>query len=453
MTRPPSRSTLKLPPKSADGAEASDPRLPPRKPVRSGARPPKPTAGQHAQRRAAETARSAQETERKTWKPRPPAREAGQSVAAEPRRSTPPRAEKPQRERAPAPVREIAAEGHAVPRPPRAPEDRPKKTYPPRGIARSTGARALPPLRREGNLPPADRQQHETSTSQPASGRQERAHEMKRSPARPETHRAPSDMARPAPTMAEPTRHASFNEPPRLAKRLCELFGCSRREADEWIENGWVRVDGQVVTALGTRAHPKARIELAEAAHQHTAESVTIILNKPAGIACSTTEPGQQSALQLIGEANRWTEDDTPLTFKATHLRRLALAGRLDTDASGMLVFTQEGSVARRITGDETRLEKEYLVRIEGELSADGLRRLNIGLTLDDIKLKRAQVSWQNERQLRFVLHENRPEQIQRMCETVGVRAVDIKRLRIGSVSLGKLPAGKWRYLRPNERF
>ena len=118
-----------------------------------------------------------------------------------------------------------------------------------------------------------------------------------------------------------------------------------------------------------------------------------------------------------------------------------------------MLVFTQEASVTRRINGDDSRLEKEFMVRVQGELSAEGLKRLNIGLSLDEEKLKRAQVSWQNEGLLRFVLHENRPNQIRRMCELVGLRVVSVKLIRIGSVSLGKLPVGKWRYLRQNERF
>jgi 23S rRNA pseudouridine2604 synthase len=155
----------------------------------------------------------------------------------------------------------------------------------------------------------------------------------------------------------------------------------------------------------------------------------------------------------LIRPENRWSEDDSRLSFKATHLRGLARVSKLDAGTTGMLVFTQEGSVARRITGDETRLEKEYMVRVEGELSEAGLKQLNFGLSLDDVKLKRAQVSWQNEQQLRFVLHESKKQQIQRMCELVGLRVTSIKRIRIGSVSLGKLPPGQWRYLRENERF
>lgn len=228
---------------------------------------------------------------------------------------------------------------------------------------------------------------------------------------------------------------------------------CSRREADEWIENGWVRVDGVVVTTLGTRVYPNAKVEIKSEASTHQTESVTILLNKPLDPVPADAEVGGETALQMIRPENRWVEDDTRFVFKATHLRGLAQAGRLDADSTGMLVFTQEGSVARRITGDDTRLEKEYMVRVEGELTPEGMKLLNHGLALDDVKLKRAQVSWQNEQQLRFVLHESKKLQIQRMCELVGLRVTSIKRIRIGSVSLGKLPAGQWRYLRENERF
>lgn len=300
-------------------------------------------------------------------------------------------------------------------------EAAPAKVYPKRGIARSTGARALPPVVRRD--PP------KAATPVPSV----------KSPA--------TSATRPEAASTEAPRRP-LKEPPRLAKRLCDMTQCSRREADEWIENGWVRVDGIVVTTLGTRAHPGAKIEISPEASQHQTEYVTILLNKPADRDMDTV-----GAVALISPENRWKDDDTANSFKATHLRGMALAGRLDAASTGMLVLTQEGSVARRITGDETRLEKEYLVRVEGELSSADLKRLNFGLTLDDIKLKRAQVSWQHEGQLRFVLHESRKDQIRRMCELVGLRVVEVKRIRIGSVSLGKLPVGQWRYLRPNERF
>jgi 23S rRNA pseudouridine2604 synthase len=234
---------------------------------------------------------------------------------------------------------------------------------------------------------------------------------------------------------------------------MSELGLCSRREADEWIENGWVSVDGVVVNTLGARVHPKAKIEIKAAASKHKSESVTILLNKPPSISCLPTEEGPSAAFRLIRRENHWTEDYATFSFKATHLRNLALAGKLDDDASGILVFTQEGSVARRVTGDDARLEKEYQVRVKGELIPRGLDMLKHGLALDDIPLKPAQVSWQNEEQLRFVLRENRKQHIQRMCELVGLTVVSIKRIRVGSVSLGKLPVGQWRYLRESERF
>ncbi|MBS1226972.1 MAG: RNA-binding domain protein [Proteobacteria bacterium] len=318
-----------------------------------------------------------------------------------------------------------------TPRPPAPPA---KKAYPKRGIARSTGARALPPPRiyDEDSAP-----RHAAAPISMPVGAPEAAPEPRPSVVTP----------RQAAPDAAPRR--PLNEPPRLAKRISEMAQCSRRQADEWIENGWVRVDGVVVTTLGIRVHPNARIEIKEEASRHQSESVTILLNKP----LDADDEAGGSLLSLIRAESRWSEDESRTSFKATHLRGLAQAGKLDAGSTGMVVFTQEGSVARRITGDETRLEKEYMVRVEGELSPEGMDLLNHGLELDAVKLKRAQVSWQNEQQLRFVLHESRPQQISRMCELVGLRVVTIKRIRIGSVSLGKLPVGQWRYLRDNERF
>ena len=307
-------------------------------------------------------------------------------------------------------------------------EPPPKKVYPPRGVARSSGARALPPPRD----PVTDSAMPQAGPNNPAAAAR--------------THAAAPRM----PTTDEVRR--PLKEPPRLSKRLSAMTGCSRREADAWIENGWVSVDGLVVTTLGARVHPSARVAIKDEASKHQTESVTILLNKPLDSEGGQAER-QGEALRMIRAENRWAEDETPFTFKATHLRGLAQVGKLDAGVSGMLVFTQEGSVARRINGDDTRLEKEYMVRVEGELSPDNLKLLNHGLTLDEVKLQRAQVSWQNEKQLRFVLHESRKAQIERMCELVGLRVLAIKRIRIGSVSLGKLPAGQWRYLRAGERF
>ena len=439
MTRVPARPTLKLPVKTSptEGGEAASKG---RKPVRSGFKAPKPTVADRAKRHetiatraAAQKVREAAEVARAMPKPaaektRAPEHQPAEAIS---RIDT----------KAAAPAAEESTTPHLPRRNKSVREEPPKKVYPPRGIARSTGARAFQPARTDAS---------------PASAGEARKAQAPRPPKPAEARDIPpvGERSQTAKPVGEPAgqRHP-LKEPPRLAKRISELFGCSRREADEWIENGWVRVDGVVVKTLGTRAHPKAVIEVKDEAKSHRPESVTIVLNKPEGVVAGPAEDRQTSALQLIQAENRWSEDGTALTFKATHLRGLALAGKLDVEASGMLVFTQEGSVARRIVGDDTKLEKEYLVAVKGELSAADLKKLNFGLTLDDIKLKRAEVSWQHEGTLRFVLHESRPQQIQRMCELVDLRVVGIRRLRIGSVSLGKLPAGQWRYLREGERF
>jgi len=260
------------------------------------------------------------------------------------------------------------------------------------------------------------------------------------------------DAAEPKAARAHPPRHEHPDDP-RLSKRMSELGLCSRREADEWIENGWVKVDGEVVTALGVRVSPRARIDIDPAAARHQSEQVTILLNKPVGYVSGQAEDGHEPAMVLIRPENRWADDPSPTRFKPSHLRGLAPAGRLDIDSTGLLVFTQDGRVAKRLIGRDSPVEKEYLVRVEGTLSDDGLRLLQHGLELDGVKLKPARVSWQNEHQLRFVLREGRKRQIRRMCELVGLNVTGLKRVRSGGVPLGPLPPGQWRYLRRDEAF
>ncbi len=248
------------------------------------------------------------------------------------------------------------------------------------------------------------------------------------------------------------------NALPRLSKRMAELGLCSRREADEWIINGWVKVDGEIIDTLGTRVSPDAEIIVSGYAIEHQAENVTILLHKPVGYVSGQAEDGYQPAIVLVHPDNEWTEDPdlnehNSKTFHRGFLKGLAPAGRLDIDSTGLLVLTQDGRVARHLIGQDSSVEKEYLVRVEGELSEGDLKRLNHGLSLDGEILKPAKVSWQNEDQLRFVLREGKKRQIRRMCEMVGLHVVGLKRVRIGSVNLGKLPPGKWRYLRDNERF
>ena len=234
---------------------------------------------------------------------------------------------------------------------------------------------------------------------------------------------------------------------------MTELGICSRREADEWIENGWVKVDGKVLDTLGVRVSRDASIEVDPAAKRQQSELVTIILNKPVGYVSGQPEDNHQPAMVLLKPENRWVEDPSPTKFQPRHLRGLAPAGRLDIDSTGLIVFTQDGRIAKRLIGSESDVEKEYLVRVEGTLSEEGMKLLHHGLELDGVKLKHARVSWANENQLRFVLREGRKRQIRRMCEQVGLTVTALKRVRTGGVPLGKLPVGQWRYLRRDEKF
>ena len=253
--------------------------------------------------------------------------------------------------------------------------------------------------------------------------------------------------------MPRPPTSKENAEHPRLSKRMGELGLCSRREADRWIESGWVKVDGQVVVTLGVRVSPDARIEIDRAAREHQSGQVTILLHKPVGYVSGQAEDGYEPAIVLIRPENRWAADPSPIQFQHGHLRGLAPAGRLDIDSTGLLVLTQDGRVAKQLIGEDSSVEKEYLVRVEGNLTADGMKRLQHGLTLDGVKLRPAQVSWQNEHQLRFVLRQGRKRQIRRMCELVGLFVTGLKRVRSGNVPLGGLPVGKWRYLGPDEKF
>ena len=247
-------------------------------------------------------------------------------------------------------------------------------------------------------------------------------------------------------------------EQPRLSKVMAERGLCSRREADEWIINGWVKVDGVIMETLGTRIKPDAEIIVSGYAYEQQAEQVTILLHKPVGYVSGQAEDGYQPAIVLVHPDNEWLDDPElnqhhAKEFQRGFLHGLAPAGRLDIDSTGLLVLTQDGRIARHLIGEDSSVEKEYLVRVEGELSDADMQRLNHGLSLDGERLKPAKVSWQNEDQLRFVLREGKKRQIRRMCEMVGLHVVGLKRVRIGSVNLGKLPIGQWRYLRNNERF
>lgn len=242
---------------------------------------------------------------------------------------------------------------------------------------------------------------------------------------------------------------------------MAQLGLCSRREADDWIAKGWVRVNGQVAV-MGLQVGPDARIEVDPRAQGQQSRQVTILLNKPIGYVSGQAEDGHQPAVVLVQQRTHWKGDAAKLQFAPQQLRGLAPAGRLDIDSTGLLVLTQDGRIARQLIGEDSGMEKEYLVRVSlGGVVADvqsafppaQLARLRHGLSLDGQALKPARVDWQNPEQLRFVLTEGKKRQIRRMCELVGLKVVGLKRVRIGRVVLGQLPVGQWRYLAAQERF
>lgn len=248
----------------------------------------------------------------------------------------------------------------------------------------------------------------------------------------------------------------------RLSKRMSELGLCSRREADNWIEQGLVRVDGVIVDTLGSKVRLDQKIEILPAARAEQAKLATILIHKPVGYVSGQPEDDYLPAAALITAATQWEGDESGRRFQPLILRALAPAGRLDIDSTGLLVMTQDGRIAKQLIGEHSEVDKEYLVRVRyqgrdtdsaSHFPADKLALLRHGLTLDDVALRPAQVDWQNGEQLRFILREGRKRQIRRMCELVGLEVVGLKRIRIGKIMLGALPPGQWRFLQAGEGF
>ena len=308
---------------------------------------------------------------------------------------------------------------------------------------------------------------------------------------------APPPQRAPIPAGQTNTAALGANGTLRLNKRMAELGLASRREADDWIAKGWVKVNGRVAE-MGMQVAPDVKIEIDKLAKGQQANLVTVLINKPLGLVSGQAEDGHEPAITLVQPHNRWAEDNARFFFHGSQLKSLVPAGRLDIDSTGLLVLTQDGRVARQLIGEDAVMEKEYLVRViytgvlntaaatsaaatypgrplqrpaaptqlsriddddpissdvQAVFPAEKLQLLRHGLSLDGQALKHAKVEWQNPEQLRFVLHEGKKRQIRRMCEQVGLKVVGLKRVRIGKVMLGNLPVGQWRYLAPHERF
>ncbi|MDE2408038.1 MAG: rRNA pseudouridine synthase [Xanthomonadaceae bacterium] len=240
-----------------------------------------------------------------------------------------------------------------------------------------------------------------------------------------------------------------MSEPVRLAKRVADLASCSRSDAEHYIKNGWVRVAGRVVEDPARSVSTEA-VTLDDEARLEAVEPATVLLHKPVGY---DTISGRNPAAGLVQPDTRWPDDPSGVRLLERHFHRLTPLVPLDADASGLMVLTQDGRVWRRLTEDGDDIEQEYVVEVSGKIAPYGLRKLNHGLHYNGRALPPCKVSWQNEVRLRFALKGVQGGQLRAMCAQVGLGVVSIRRLRIGKISLAKMPAGAWRYLPVGERF
>jgi 23S rRNA pseudouridine2604 synthase len=236
------------------------------------------------------------------------------------------------------------------------------------------------------------------------------------------------------------------DEPQRLSKVVAALVPCSRREAEQYIAEGWVRVDGKVVEEPQFRVGEAQRVEIDPKARLQAVGPATLLMHKPAGM--STAQ-----AHAALGAASHWTGDTSGIRRIKSHGVGLVALLALPAPASGLSVFSQDGRIVRKLTEDAGQLEQELVVDVSGTIAPSGLARLGRGLVFEGKTMPPARVSWQSETRLRFAVKGIAPEWVPWMCEQVGLQVTALKRLRIGRVAMAGLPVGQWRYLPEGERF
>lgn len=241
-----------------------------------------------------------------------------------------------------------------------------------------------------------------------------------------------------------------MTESVRLAKRVAEVVSCSRREAEQYIEGGWILVDGQVIEEPGFRVLPQQMVERLPHATLIPALPVTILLHKPVGMAIQLAA---QHEPVCIRAENRIADDRSGIRFLKRHLVDLSMTDALDATSSGLMVFTQDWRIKRKLIDDASRIEQEFIVDVSGELISNGLALLNHGLYFNGRPLAPVKVSWQSETRLRFAVKGAQDGQIAHMCKAVGLRVEAMRRIRIGRMPLAGLPVGQWRYLLGYEQF
>lgn len=255
----------------------------------------------------------------------------------------------------------------------------------------------------------------------------------------------------------DPQTAPADDEGIRLSKKVAALAGCSRSEAEHYIEGGYVRVDGVVVETPQFRVRDET-VTLADDAALTTLPSVTLIYHKPPGKAFGADNQSSipSAVAREISAANRSADDPTGIVQLNRHFTRLTVPCPVEAMMGGLAVLTQDGRIARKLIEDAKTIEQEIIVEVkEGQaaLSGNGLKKLNHGLSFQGKALPPCKVSWQNENRLRFAIKGPRPGQLVDMCQQVGLTVVSMKRIRIGRLPMAGLPVGQWRYLADSERF
>lgn len=232
----------------------------------------------------------------------------------------------------------------------------------------------------------------------------------------------------------------------RLAKLVAALVPCSRSQAEQYITQGWVRVDGQVNETPQTRVSAGQRVELDPKARLQTMVAATFLIHKPAGMA-------GRALTDLLEQSKQWSGDTSGLRRNKTHLSGLQMLMALPDPASGLCVLSQDQRVIRKLTEDAALVEQELVAEVRGEIAPDGLSRLCHGLQHKGQPLPPARVSWQSETRLRFAVKGIAPEWVEWMCAQVGLELLALRRLRIGRIAMAGLPSGQWRFLPLGDRF
>ena len=238
----------------------------------------------------------------------------------------------------------------------------------------------------------------------------------------------------------------------RLAKRVAEMMPCSRSEAEQYISGGWISVNGVVIEEPGARVEDDHDVVIHPDATLGEVLPVTILLHKPAGYHAGIDADGKP-AVELMTAETLQAPEHGKQRFLKRHLLKLTLCSPLETKAAGLVVYTQDFRIARKLVDEGNRVEQELIVEVTGTIREGGLALLNHGLPFNGKEIAPMKVSWQNETRLRFAVKAPKPGQIVHMCRMVGLTVVSIKRIRLGRVPMSSLPAGQWRYLHEYERF